>query len=405
MRPSTFIARRYAQPRNNARFLSFVSLVALLGIALGSAALIVSMAVLDGFEHELKNNAFKFSANIQVSGFDEAPIPNEKTRREGILNVIPNVKAIAPYVSHHAVVRAPDYIEGIVVRGIVPEMDVSTLRDNITDGRFDFSAPDAYEMIVGKKLARQLGVGVGDNIVIYALVGDATAMALPIIEQFEVVGIYETGMAVYDDLYVYAPFDRAATLFRLPEGAASGFDILVNDLDRIDETANLLDDLMLYPFFSRTVFDTYAGMFAWIELQKEPIPLVLGLISIVAVFNVIATLLMLVIEKIRSIGILRALGMTRADIRRIFLFQGLTLGAAGTLAGCVLGFALCWIQAEYHVISLQGELYFLDAVPIRFVPWHYAIVSVVGLALSFAATLIPAAIAARIKPLRALRFS
>ncbi len=405
MTSSLFIALRYANPHNNERFLSFVSLIALLSIALGSAALIISLAVLYGFEDELRVNAVKFTSHIQVKGFNERPILGFNTRMQNIRDVIPNVKSISAYIEHHAMVRSPQFVDGVLVKGVVPEHDVSNLRINMREGDFAFSSPSAFEIVIGHKLARKLNAACGDRIVIYAINGEPSITQLPVIEEFRVVGIFETGMAEYDDLYVYIPFETAVTTFELPEEAASGFDIMVHDLDDIERTAGYVSDLMQYPYFTRTVFETYRAMFAWIELQKEPIPIVLGLISIVAVFNVLATLLMLVVEKIHSIGVLRSLGMRRRSIRRIFLLQGLGLGIVGTLSGCLLGFAICWIQAEYKIIALQGEIYFLDAVPIKFVAWHYAIVMGVCLSLCILATLFPAWIASRIDPVKALRFS
>lgn len=404
MNPSAFIARRYANPRNSKRFLSFVSLIALASIALGSMALIISLAVLDGFERELRENSVKFTSHIQVQTFGRQDIENYRQPLEQLRTSVPNISAISAYVAREGIIRSSSFLDGVLVKGIYPKNDISGLRENIVRGNFDFSNDDAYEIILGEKLARRLDVDTGGKIIIYSITGEPSLANPPIVEEFRVKGIYATGMTAYDDLYVYIPFATAADLFSLPPDGATGFDILVRDISQIDTTSQRVQETLGYPYYPRTVYEMYGAMFAWIELQKKPIPIILGLISIVAVFNVVATLLMLVVEKIPSIGVLRALGMKRSGILRIFLSQGLTFGAVGTLSGCLLGFLACWLQATYKIISLKGEIYFLDAVPIEFALWHYLVVIGVSMFFCFLATLIPSSIASRIRLLRALQF-
>lgn len=404
MNPSAFIARRYANPRNSKRFLSFVSLIALASIALGSMALIISLAVLDGFERELRENSVKFTSHIQVQTFGRQDIENYHRPLELLRTAVPNIAAVSMYVAREGIIRSSSFLDGVLVKGIYPKNDISGLRENIVRGNFDFGSDNAYEIIIGEKLARRLNVDTGGKVVIYSITGEPSLTNPPIVEEFRVKGIYATGMTAYDDLYVYIPFVTAADLFSLPPDGATGFDILVRDISQLDTTSERIQDVLGYPYYPRTVYEMYGAMFAWIELQKKPIPIILGLISIVAVFNVVATLLMLVVEKIPSIGVLRALGMKRSGILRIFLSQGLTFGAVGTLSGCLLGFLACWLQATYKIISLKGEIYFLDAVPIEFALWHYLVVIGVSMFFCFLATLIPSFIASRIRLLRALQF-
>jgi lipoprotein-releasing system permease protein len=168
--------------------------------------------------------------------------------------------------------------------------------------------------------------------------------------------------------------------------------------------ASKIEDLLGYPFFCYTVFDLHSSMFAWIELQKAPIPLVLALISIVAVFNIITTLLITVVEKTHSIGIFKALGMKSKDILLIFVFQGVFIGLMGTLTGCSLGFLACLLQKTYGIIKLQGDIYFLDTLPMQISLWHYAVVGSLSIILSFISSFIPASIAVRVNTIKAIRF-
>jgi lipoprotein-releasing system permease protein len=388
-------------------------------------ALILALAILGGFERELRENAVKFTSHIEITGFNKRLLPQYDTVLTA-LRATPNVKQASAFIAAEAIARSATFMDGAQIRGIHtdtvsknPTNQVLTgVRGNMIAGAFAFTTPDALEAVVGGKLARKLGLTLGKKLTLYSLrrnineSGEAAsnpiAAANPqqnaIVEQFRVVGIYETGMSEYDDLYIYVPFEAAAKAFHIPSGSASGFDVLVHDLSAVKQTAARIEETLGYPFFVMTLYDLYSSMFAWIELQKEPVPLILGLISIVAAFNIVATLFMAVVQKMPSIGVLRALGMKSRSIAVIFLAQGLAISGAGTLAGCALGATLCWIQHEYKVIALKGEIYFLSAVPIEFAAWHYLLVIGASLAFSAVAALIPAVVGARIPVLRALKF-
>ena len=229
-------------------------------------------------------------------------------------------------------------------------------------------------------------------------------MSYPDIEKFRLKGIYETGMAQYDDIYVYIPFKKSASFFKMPENRASSIDIMLYDVNEAPAVAKNIEELLGYPYFCYTVYDLHKAIFTWIEYQKAPIPLVLGLISIVAVLNIITILLITVVEKTHSIGILRAIGMKKSGIISIFVFQGTTIGLIGTLTGCSLGFFLCWLQLHFSIIKLDGSVYFLDTLPIKLSLWHYEIVISISILLSVLATFIPSFIASKISPIRAIRF-
>jgi lipoprotein-releasing system permease protein len=427
---SLFIARRYLRSSESGALLTFASLVAFGSVALGSMALILALAVLGGFERELSANAVKFTAHIEVTGFGKRPLSESALVMRQMKERIPNVRAVSCFVQAEGIARSKTFMDGVMVKGIVPEQDVAGIPSSMLEGKFAFSTPDAREAIIGGKLARKLGLSMGNKLTAYSTDNATSAQILDsanhstnnstnnsaeqsftermitqaVVEQFTIVGVYETGMSEYDDLYVYVPFARAATLFRLPEGAASGFDILVYDLARVQQTSRAIDSTFGYPFFPMTVYEKYNDIFAWIDLQKQPVPLVLGLITIVAVFNIIATLLMAVVQKMSSIGVLRAMGMPQSGITRVFLVQGVMIGGVGSVLGCLTALTLCVLQAKYKIIALQGSIYFLSAVPIEFAWQHYALVIGVSLVMSVIAAWIPARIGGRIPVLKALRF-
>ena len=315
------------------------------------------------------------------------------------------IQNVVPVVEREGLISSGEYVEGVIIRGFDLKYDITGLNKNLIVGKFAFSSENKNDVVIGNRLAAKLNAKIGSSLVIYAIQGDSlTNMRMPEIERFVVSGIYETGMAQYDDIYVYIPYEKALSLFKMPENSASSFDILLHNIDDAGNVSKEISKQMGFPYYAYSVFDLHSAIFAWIELQKAPIPLVLGLISIVAVFNIVTLLLITVVEKTHSIGILRALGMSKSNIIRIFIIQGITIGVAGTLIGCGIGFAAGWIQQTYKIFSLQGEVYFLDSLPVRFEFWHFAVVIGSSFLLSFLATLVPSFIASRIQPIRAIRF-
>ena len=211
-------------------------------------------------------------------------------------------------------------------------------------------------------------------------------------------------MAQYDELIVYTDLKTSQDLFGYKSTKVTAIEIMLDDVTKANPVSLAIEDELGYPFYALSVYDLHRSIFAWIELQKEPIPIVLGLISIVAVLNIITTLLIIVVEKTYSIGILRTLGLTTKGILKIFVFRGLKLGLSGSLTGAALGFILVLLQKEFGIIRLKGEIYFLNSAPVDISLWHYEVVIGVSIVLTLLSTLIPSYIASKIRPLRAIRF-
>ncbi len=400
-----FVSRRFSMSAKRQRFLNFARMVALISVMLGSLSLIVSLSVLDGFETMLKENAVKFTSHITLRAYDSRPIENYDSVSNIVTKTFPQIKAIAPVIEREGLIRSKTFVEGVLIKGTSEKYDITNVKNNIVNGKFHFSNSNANELIIGKRLANKLSAKLGDSLVLYTMKsGSIDNMGFPEIEKFRVIGIYETGMAQYDDIYVYIPFEKASRFFRLPENSASSFDILLHNVNDAPSVSKQLDSYLGFPFYSFTVFELHKSIFTWIEYQKAPIPLVLGLISIVAVLNIITILLIVVVEKTHSIGILRALGMDNKSILSIFIVQGTLIGLAGTLIGSAIGLTFCLIQQTFGIIRLNGEIYFLDVLPVQIQFWHYAIVIGMSLALSFLATIVPSFIALKVTPVKAIRY-
>lgn len=404
---SFLLARRFLAPNRRNRFVSFITAISVLGVMFGVTALLVSLSILDGFDQTLRSNMVAFLGHIEVTSFGGRPLRDYQTQVRTLPERLPEVKSVSPFVSREAIIRSRAALEGVVLKGIDPANDVSSIRSRLVSGSFNFPPPPPGGLpgiVVGERLAQKLRVAGGDTVVIFAPNGVSSPEHPPTIEQFIIAGIYRTGMAEYDDIYTYTSLDRAQQLFEYPSDQVSGYDILLHDIETAEATARRLDTMLGFPHYPRTVFDIFQSIFAWLDLQREPIPIVLGLIIIVAVFNVASTLLMVVLEKTESIGVLSTLGARPLGIMSVFLGQGLLIGGIGTFLGVVLSLGFTLVQMYFKPFKLDADIYFIDAVPVALTPWHYALVITLSLALCALFTIIPALLAAMVRPVRALRF-
>jgi lipoprotein-releasing system permease protein len=404
MHYSSFIARRYLRSRRHSGFISFLSTIAILGVALGTAALIIALNVLGGFEKEITEKVVGFSAHVQVQGFRNQPLPYSPLTMMLIEDSLDAVKAVAPYVSREALIRSRESVDGIFLYGLDPAKDISTVGRYMVAGRYEIDREPGSlpNIVIGRKLASKLSLGVGDKVTVFGI-GAGVEAGKVRARQFRVSGVYESGMAEYDDVYAFTSLEDAQIVFQMGQ-AISGYDIMLTDVDSAESVAAAVQDLLGYPHYARTVFQNYRNLFTWIELQKKPVPIILGLIIIVATVNIIGTLLMMVLEKTREIGALMAMGATRWGVTRIFLRQGFTIALVGTLAGNILAFVLCYAQQEFRLLSLPSDIYFMSSVPVLMRTEYFLVVSAVSMTLCMVSSLVPARLASRLHPINALRF-
>ncbi|MCB0747136.1 MAG: ABC transporter permease [Ignavibacteriae bacterium] len=406
MKFSFQIASRYIRSKKSANFLSLISVITIAGIALGVTVLIMAISILSGFDKTVSENIIKFNAHINISGYGDRNLKDFNSTSEKIKDKIENQYAsFSPYISKKVLITKSDFADGIILTGIDSSYAESSLNRILVEGNLNISQ-DKYNIILGKKLAAKLKVEINDLVSIIALNNDESPSVtnLPLIEQFKVSGVYESGMAEYDDIFAYINFSTAKNLFEIND-QVTGYNINLKNISEIDSTKNLLQDLLPYPYYVRSYRDINKHIFTWLELQQKPIPIVLGLIIIVAVFNIVGALLMLIIQKTEAIGVLKSLGATGKQIVLIFVFQGLFLAGVGILLGNMFAFILSWLQNTYKIISLPEQIYYLSAVPIFIDLRMYLLISAVGLALAFFAALIPSYIASRIQPITAIKFN
>lgn len=397
-----FISKHFWNSENQ-RFINFAKYFATASVIIGVVVLIIALAVLEGYNKTLRENAIKFTSHIQLQKFNRDKIDNYKNIQNAIYQNIPNIQLIEPIVQSEALIKSKNNIEGVMLRGIVDNSQIANLKDVIILGKSDLNPPNS--VIIGKRLADKLSVKVGDSVIVFSINSFQNLSQFDYnTERFVITGIFESTMAQYDDIIAFVSLQTAQKLLNLSEHQSTNLDIMVNNLSIVDSTSYHIDKYLSYPYFTYTVFDLHRSIFSWIELQQEPIPIVLGLIVIIAVLNITTTLLILIIEKINEIGILRALGLLQKQVVRIFVRLGLKIGIIGALTGGTIALILSFLQQEFEIVRVNGDIYYLDVLPIEIIPLHYVIVISIAIVLSFLATIIPAMISARISPLEAIKF-
>jgi len=416
------IAVRYLRTRSAHSFISFISAVSMIGIALAVAVLIVVLSVMNGFETELQQRILGMVSDAQIIGY-EGRLTDWEKARERVLDR-DDVEAVAPYVEGLAMAvkldrEAGEALAGVTVRGVEPSLEssVSTIDKVITSGDFDSLAPGTFNVVVGAQLAKLLGVGVGDDVSLYLAEGRVTlAGYLPRHRTFTVSGIFDAGMYEYDRGLVFVSFDDAAKLFSTG-GEATGLRLAIPDLYNATEVArNAARQLIDEGFAEKYQYDTWTSVhytfFRSIQLQKTMLFVILSLVVAVAAFNIVSTLMMVVRDKRGDIAILRSVGTTQRSVMTLFATQGTLIGVVGTMLGVLLAVLFCWqlgnivdsLQWLFGVDLLSAEVYYLDNLPAQVRPLEVAQIGGLALALAVAATFYPALSAARQPPAEALRY-
>lgn len=398
-----FISTRYILSNKDSRLLNLISVITIVGIALGVATLIIALSVLKGFERTLTQKITDFDSHIKITSFKDVLPEYESYLNKISSELNGQIDFISPFVSKLAIISSKNRKEGINIIGILPGKAADKVKSNLIAGIFDLK--ESKSIIIGKTLATKLLVKVGDKVTLFALRNDKipSMEELPNIEQFYISGIFESGMAEYDDLIGYTNLYSAQNLFSL-QSSINGIDIKLKSISKIDSLANFIRRESRYPYRVKTIFEIHRNIFTWIDLQKEPIPIILGLIILVAVFNIISALLMLVLEKTNAIGIIKSLGAKGKQIIRIFIYQGIYLSILGILAGNFLAWLLMYLQIELNIIKVPSSVYFVTRVPIEMTLDTFLLVSSVTFILAIIASLIPSYFASRINPVTALRF-
>ncbi|MCC6469117.1 MAG: lipoprotein-releasing ABC transporter permease subunit [Alphaproteobacteria bacterium] len=406
------VAMRYLRARRQEGFISVIAWFSLLGIALGVATLIIVMSVMNGFRKELVTRIVGINGHVGVYALIGGPLPDYDAVVAKLARV-PGIVTAAPMIEGNALLSANGMASGVAVRGL--RLDDLRRRPILADGVKSGSLDALTGMnaaMIGRRMAERFNLSVGDTITLITPNFAETAIGImPRSKAVEIVAIFDVGMYEYDNSFVFIPFELAQVLYQL-KGAATGVDILIDDPNRVDEARGRIAGALEAKYRLGDWQRANSTFFNAIQVERNVMFLILSLIILVAAFNIISSLIMLVKDKGRGIAIMRTMGATRAAILRIFLLCGASVGIVGTGGGLALGLAFC-ANIESIRQFLQGltgrnlfspELYFLSRLPAIVDPREVALVVAMALVLSFLATLYPAWRAARLDPVEALRY-
>lgn len=408
-----FIGLRYTRAKRRNHFISFISLISLLGITLGMTALITVMSVMNGFQKEVRSRILGVASHIQVSGIDGKLTDWRQVAEEALRHS--QVEAAAPYVSAQGMVSFDQVVSGVVVRGVLPGMEdkVADLGRMMIDGKLDDLVPGQFGIVIGRELSRALGVFTGDKIVLISPQGQVTpAGILPRLKQFTIIGIFEAGHFEYDSGLVLIHLADAQKLYRMEDDQVSGVRLKLHDLFQAPQVARELAPMISADIHITDWSRQHANYFRAIQIEKRMLGLILALIIAVAAFNIVSTLVMTVTDKQSDIAILRTLGASPRSIMKIFIVQGTLIGILGTTLGVIGGVLLAYnveaviglIERLFSVQFLSREVYYISEIPSDPQLADVITVAAVSFVLTLLATLYPSYRASRVNPAEALRY-
>jgi lipoprotein-releasing system permease protein len=402
------VALRYLKAKRREKFISLISLISIAGVAVGVMALLVVIGVMTGFDQDLKKKIL--SVNAHVILIKPGYSLNDYDSLVQQVEALPGVASVKPFIYTQVMFSGPGNISGGVIRGL----DLPTINQggppavDVRDGSFKTLADRPDEELpavaLGNELAKNIGAAVGGQIKIISPLGTLTPMGrIPRIKNFQVGAIFHSGMFEFDNTLVYASIPQVQEYLGLGD-KVTGLEIQVKDIYQADNIAAAIQEKLGPAYQTRDWMRMNRSLFAALKLEKIAMFIILTLIVLVAAFNITSTLIMLVMEKTKDIAILKSMGATRRSIMRIFILEGLIIGAIGTALGLALGFLLTAILKKYEFIKLPSDVYYISTLPVKIETLDVALIAGATILISFLATLYPSWQASRLDPVEAIRF-
>ncbi len=421
-----FISRRYLRAKRKQVFVSVITFISILGIFLGVAALIIVLAVMNGFEEDLRTKILGIKSHIELTTDMTGPMKDYQQVRQRIAG-IEGVVATTPFIYSQAMLRNGNGVSGVVIRGLDTQSAFQVIHlGKIREGsiehlnaipkeilsRLAAEGTQPEGIVIGREMARNMGIVLYDTITIISPVSIATPMGMvPRMEKFVVVGIFESGFYEYDSTLAYLSLKSCQNFMQMGD-AVSGIDIKVNDIYKADVIAKKIQSQLGFPFWAQNWMQMNKNLFSALKLEKRVMFIILSLIVLVAAFNIISALIMIVMEKNKDIAILKSMGATQQSIMKIFIYQGLIIGVIGTTLGCIAGLAVAFnlqevsllVEKIFHFKFLPGDVYYLSELPSK-VNYSDVVIIVIGtLLICFLSTIYPSLRASRTDPAEALRY-
>jgi lipoprotein-releasing system permease protein len=419
------VGLRYLRAKRKEAFISLITVISIVGVMIGVMTLNIVLAVMTGFEEDLRDRILGFNPHIMVVSY--AGVIEDTERAVAEVRAQPGVAAATPLIYGQAMLSTGQQVSGVVVRGVPPDMvDAAVdLRQHLTAGTIeglggDFQvtvegtgeqekdeAPRTVTLtgiILGGELAQQLGVGVGDPISLVSPLGTPSPVGMvPKVKRYAVAGTFDSGMFEYDASLIYMSLADAQRFFALGDGI-TGVEVRVDDIYAASDVARGIEKTLGSPYRARDWMEVNRNLFLAFRLEKVVYFIVLTLIVLVAAFNIVATLIMVVMEKRKDIAILKSMGASNPSIARIFMLKGLIVGVVGTVLGVIGGYLGCWVLARYQFIELPKDVFYVSTLPVRVYGENFATVAVVSVVICLLATIYPARQAAGLAPVEVIRY-
>ena len=387
-----WISFRYLVSKRNEKFISIISLISIMGVAVGVTALIVVLAVMSGFDSDLREKIVGTNSHIIIEKeggiIDYDPLVSE-------INKIPHVMASAPFKNGQALIRQDEQVLGVILRGIdhVREKDVTNIQKYLEEGTLELKKNTA---VIGRELAARFSLKIGDSVSLISAID-------PEPRDFRIIGIFNSGMFEYDMSLVFTSIESAQN-FYATGNAVGGIGIRVDDVNRADRIKKDVQKKIGFGYWARSWSELNKNLFSALKLEKITMFIILALIVVVASFNIASTLIMMVMEKTKDIGILKSIGADNISIRKIFMLDGFLIGFIGTFLGAIGGFILCYLLKTYQFIKLPRDIYYIDRLPVNLELFDYMAVIVSAMLISLLSTFYPAWQASKMEPVEALRY-
>ncbi|MEW5724211.1 MAG: lipoprotein-releasing ABC transporter permease subunit [Thermodesulfobacteriota bacterium] len=412
MSVEAFIGWRYLKAKRRQTFISLITLISMGAVALGVAAMIVILAVMSGFENDLKSKILDVNSHVVVLRENQALTGHEELAPR--IRSVPGVVSVEPFIFGQVMISAMGNVAGAVLRGVDPGLTAAnghlsrTLREgNLSTLRDGFEGPEgpAPGVILGRELAKRLALIQGDLVKIISPLGRVTPLGnrAPRVKEFRLAGQFESGMYDYDSTFAYVSLKEAQEFLSLGE-AVTGLEVKVADIYRAREVKERILERLGPSYAAKDWMEMNKNLFSALWLEKVTMFIILTLTILVAAFNIIATLTMVVMEKARDIAILKAMGATGRLLMKVFIFQGLVIGGLGTVIGLMGGVGVCELLAEYEIVHMPENVFYMTKLPVLMKPLDVALITCAAVLISFLATLYPAWQASRLDPVEAMRY-
>ncbi len=409
------ISLRYLRSKHRQNRISFNTVISIVGVTLGVAALIATLGIMTGFKEDVQKRILGTKSHIVVVDRTGGNLSDY----EQVLNKItgvPHVLAASPFIYRQILLTSKYGVQGVLLNGIDPnrEAQVTDVEENLTVGSLDdLKSPPPTEnlstvnkvlpgIIIGKELSRTLQVTVGDRLNVVSPVGSKRIVgATPKIRGFRLAGIFDSGMYEYDTSLAYIALDNAQKFFDVGD-TVSGVAIKVDNIFLADQIAEEIDQSLGFPFWARDWMELNRNLFSALKMEKLMMFVILVLIILVASFNIVSTLMMIVVEKGREIAILKTMGATSQAIMRIFMLDGLLIGVAGIMLGIPLGYSICWAIQTFY--TFPTDVYYISRIPVEIRGFDVLVVAISAVVISLLATIFPSRQAAKLDPAVAMRY-